>query len=712
MAPCDYDAAQRAGVRGRRRRRYPGGRDRGTAAGLHCEPRTTLWERQRRGRTAVHGRPRADRAGLGRAGDLYVGVEATETELGAGAVGRWVDDVPAVAWSHTSGDLGDGYVFVVDRSAGEIVFGADGTVGRRIPVGRQVHAWYRSGGGAAGNVRAAHYRAQGPGRRGVGDQPGTAGDATGDARRRPAESGQPCTDSGSRRDRSGLRADRGGVEWRRGRALAVSGRAWEGATPGVVRVMVLPTLDSTDPSAVTADALLERQVPTSWTAWDACSPSGSRSGVEPRRLGRAEALPRRATAVVNRAEDVSAVQARLNAALVCTLTPLPSGDSRWGFGRRCGRRPLRRAAGRTRRAVRRERTPRRRRVPGDVGALLADPHQPHTWFCASDGRIFRSGDDAEGWELLATFEARRSSGCRRARRRGLIVASSRVGDTDASRVRCPRTTASRGACSRRPTSTWKTSRRASPTAVRSCSRRRTAACSDRGHRRRRADPYSSTPPPAKPFYAVAVVSSGRRPAGRGRAGAGRRVRLLQAGRSARTHRRAHRGRRPAARAAQPGRRFLLAGAYATGDEAGAGVSRLELLAYQQSSDGWKPVGATWVGGSCRDLACSGERVFAATARAAVSMADTSKPESPWRSAAVDSGLPLREVGRFQPVLTVAAAGGSVLSGCVGGVYESADGRTWSAASKASFTERVSLPRTWLFAPSAHKLTVRYDDARA
>ena len=56
-------------------------------------------------------------------------------------------------------------------------------------------------------------------------------------------------------------------------------------------------------------------------------------------------------------------------------------------------------------------------------------------------------------------------------------------------------------------------------------------------------------------------------------------------------------------------------------------------------------------------------------------------------------------------------GSAVLSGCVGGVYQSADGRTWTAASQASFTERVSLPRTWLFAPSQHQLTVRYDDAR-
>ena len=35
----------------------------------------------------------------------------------------------------------------------------------------------------------------------------------------------------------------------------------------------------------------------------------------------------------------------------------------------------------------------------------------------------------------------------------------------------------------------------------------------------------------------------------------------------------------------------------------------------------------------------------------------------------------------------------------------------STPASSEFTERVSLPRTWLFAPGEHKLTVRYDDAR-
>jgi hypothetical protein len=159
----------------------------------------------------------------------------------------------------------------------------------------------------------------------------------------------------------------------------------------------------------------------------------------------------------------------------------------------------------------------------------------------------------------------------------------------------------------------------------------------------------------------------------------------------------------------PGRRFLLTGAFATGEEPGAGVSRLELLQYQPSPDGWKPVGANWVGGSCRDLAPVGDRIFAATAKAAISIGDSSRDGAPWRPSAVDCGLPLREVGRFQPLFAVAAAGSLLLSGCVGGVYATRDGRTWEHASQREFSERISLPRTWLFAPGEHQLTVRYDD---
>ncbi|MBI4901594.1 MAG: hypothetical protein HY829_14130 [Actinobacteria bacterium] len=427
-----------------------------------------------------------------------------------------------------------------------------------------------------------------------------------------------------------------------------------------------------------------------------------------------------ATAVVNRAEDVGAVQTRLQTALARTLTPLPSAESDgWPFGEALRTstvydvllaEPGVRFVENVHLVV--------DEVPGDVNALLADPHQPRTWFCASDSRVFRSTDDAEGWERLVAFDGEtveRLCACPGVP--GLVVASSRVGDTETSRVRA----------STDHGETWQAL--SSPDFhVEDVASGVTDggpvvfAATDRGLFRI-AVAADAVPDavlvdaaePAKPCYAVAVVSEqgaelqlavaaqelggvyvsfqGGRSGTYAQVGlTGVDIRLLRVQRS-------------------PGRRFLLAGAYATGEEAGPGVSRLELLPYQQSSDGWQAVGTTWVGGSCRDLAWSGERVYAATGRAAVSVADTARLDAPWRAAAVDSGLPLREVGRFQPVLAVAAAGGTILSGGVGGVYASGDGRAWTPASRNTFTERISLPRTWLFAPSRHVLTVRYDDAR-
>lgn len=700
-----------------------------TAVGLHCELRDdslgvgTGLTGQRV--TVAHAPIVLD---SGELGDLYVGVEAADGELGERVPSVRVGTTTYRLWkevAHFGGDLGDGYVFVVDRASGELVFGMDGTAGRPVPVGRSIRAWYRSGGGAAGNVRAGTLtvlKDPVPGLTVTNPAPaagGRDGETLAEALRRAANPAATLDRAVTAGDYERIAVgSTGGVS----RALALSeAELWEGATPGVVRVLLLPTLDTTDPGAVTADALLQRQVPD---VVDRVSrvlsdrrPLGVSSRVGWVGLKRFHV---EATAVVNRAEDVAAVETRLQAALARTLTPLPSGDAPgWGFGEALRAstvydvllaEPGVRFVENVRLVV--------DEVPGDVGALLADLHQPHTWFCSSDARIFRSGDDAAGWELLDTFTGEtveRLSACPGAP--GLVIAASRVGDTETSRIRV---SSDHGESWRVLAETdFHVEDIASGVVDGGPA---VFAATDHGlFRIAVADgavPESvlvDASAPAKPCYAVAVVSepgadlqlavAAQELGGvyvsfqAGRSGTyapvgltGVDVRLLRVQRS-------------------PGRRFLLAGAFATGEEAGAGVSRLELLAYQPSSDGWKPVGATWVGGSCRDLACVGERVYAATARAAVSTADTSKPDAPWRAAAVDSGLPLRDVGRFQAVLAVAAAGGTILSGCVGGVYGSGDGRTWTAVGRDAFTERVSLPRTWLFAPSAHRLTVRYDDAR-
>ena len=161
------------------------------------------------------------------------------------------------------------------------------------------------------------------------------------------------------------------------------------------------------------------------------------------------------------------------------------------------------------------------------------------------------------------------------------------------------------------------------------------------------------------------------------------------------------------------RRYLYAGAYATGEEEGAGVSRVEVLGVQLDAKGWEPAGAKWTGGSCRDIAFIGETVLAATERAGVAVANPRQDGGSWRTPTRDCGLPLRQNGTFQALFTVAANDVNpplALCGGPDGVFRSSDGRTWRLASPATFDDEVSLPPNWLFAPGAHEITVEYDDA--
>ena len=107
-------------------------------------------------------------------------------------------------------------------------------------------------------------------------------------------------------------------------------------------------------------------------------------------------------------------------------------------------------------------------------------------------------------------------------------------------------------------------------------------------------------------------------------------------------------------------------------------------------------------------------MLAATERAGVAVTNPRQQNGIWRTPTRDCGLPLRESGTFQALTSVGADDAQpplALCGGSDGVYRSADGRTWTLASPAEFSDQVSLPPNWLFAPGEHQITVRYDDAR-
>lgn len=715
-----------------------------TAVALHCDlhPGEDLGTGTGQGgqRVRVSSAPIVLDSGDG--ADLLVGVEVLPTERDQRVSVIKHGAVSYRLWTPVQqfgSELGDGYVYIADRAEGMIIFSpygpdlqfGEGLQRAQVPaVGRQIRAWYRSGGGAAGNVNAGTLTvlkdpiaSSGAGNVAVvNPAPATGGrdlERLADALLRGPQQVNSFDRVVTARDYERVAVgSSGGVS----RALAVTSAAlWAGAPPGQVQVLLVPSVDDHEVLTAGPDELTARQSPLVVERVAAALAEQQPIGVTSQ-VGWAglKGFHVEAQAVIHRAEDRETVRSRLDQRLREALTPLPwDGSPGWGFGE-----PLRASTVYdvllAERGVRYVESVRLvvDTVPGDVTALIADPHADRTWFCASDGHVFRSTDDAEGWELVADVEGEKFESLSSARGRpGLVVAAARVGQTEASRIHV---SADYG-------ETWSVPAEFSfhvedVSAAAAGGRTWLFFATDSGlFRLDLAD--GSVPEailveaaqPAKPFYAVEVVSDPQNELQvavaaqelggvylsfqGGRAGTyqplgmqGVDVRLLRVQRT-------------------PGRRFLLTGAFATGDEAGAGVNRLELLPYQVSPAGWRAVGATWVGGSCRDLATIGDRIYAATARSAITASDTGTDGTAWRAAAVDCGLPLREVGRFQPLFSVATAGGRLLAGCIGGVYASSDARTWAHASPAAFAERISLPRTWLFAPGEHHLNVRYDDAR-
>lgn len=690
----------------------------------------------------------------GHPGDLYLGVEASPEELSERTPAIRSGSVTYRLWrevDHFGSEDATGPVFVVDRLQGIVSFSpfshprptdvprnsgrtdATGPAAEVPRAGAQVRAWYRSGGGATGNVRPHLLTALKDPIAGVSvTNPG------------PAAGGRDAEDLSAAllRGRNQVNtfdrvitagdyervavASSGGVS----RAMAVpTAKLWAGGTPGEVRILIVPSVDPASPCP--ADSLFEHQLATTldWVrrAMIQRAPLGVTSLVKWAGLKRFHV---EADAVVHRAEDATAVQARLSDRLSRTLSPVPAGGRPgWAFGE-----ALRTStvydvllAERGVRFVENVRLV-VDEVPGDVTALITDPSNDETWFCASDKRIFRSTDDAAGWELLATCAGEtveRLSTC--IGRTGVVLAASRVVGTETSRVRV----------SRDYGETWELVAEFAfhvedITAGRQGEAEVAFLATDAGMFRLNltdgAIPETITVEAAQPtlgIYAVQVVSA---------VGAELQIAAaaqelggvfvsFQGGRSGTYQQLGLTGvdvRRLVLHQI-PGRRFLFSGAFATGDDPGSGIAQIELLPYQVSADGWRRVGSEWVGGSCRDLTIVGVQIFAATARSGVATTELAG-ERPWRAATVDSGLPLREVGRFQPLVAVQASQNRLLAGCVGGVFATRRGdataRTpsalttlaWTLASSAVFTERIALPSTWLFAPGEHQLSVRYDDA--
>ncbi|MGH2507036.1 MAG: hypothetical protein ACRDHZ_06440, partial [Ktedonobacteraceae bacterium] len=161
------------------------------------------------------------------------------------------------------------------------------------------------------------------------------------------------------------------------------------------------------------------------------------------------------------------------------------------------------------------------------------------------------------------------------------------------------------------------------------------------------------------------------------------------------------------------RSFLWAGAAVIGgNDNGKGCFTWELRGSQDPPEGWQGFGKNWTGGTCRSIAFVGKNVLASSHRAGVLQLDAHTRDATWQTPDVGCGLPLRDPGRFHPILTLAANPQAtlVLSGGIRGVFRSSDeGQTYSSSSSKVFTDKVMLPATWLFISGEHDIAVVSED---
>ena len=633
-------------------------------------------------------------------------------------------------------------VYVADRVAGTITFGppvrdaADGSqrsLGAAPPTGRQIRAWYRRGGGAAGNI------ASGVLTRLVDPLPAftvtNAGPAVGG---RDAESVAEALIRGPAQLFSLQRAVTvGDFELAARRATGGVARAkaitqtevWAHGTPGTVEIVLVP--QPAEGHAVAASALGQLETPDTLERvrldLDRRRPIGTRCEVS---WAHYKTVSVRARLVLHPAADPDDARQRVLHRLGAVINPVDSGpDQRgWPFGQ-----PLRvsdvYAAVLTEPSVRyvEEVSLAVDDVPdSDVSQLVADPFQPHTWLCGARDTVFRSMDDGEGWESAGRFPDETINVVITApQRAGVVVVACRLGTAARSRLRASFDAGESWVVVAAETgfliNDLTVVQRDGQLVLLIATDQGLFECplaAEQSVTQVLVDPASQ----GLGFYAitqlvsdqgdVSVALAAREQRGvfmsdsAGRPGTFRLIGLT--GEDVRVL---------VVRRHGP-RRLLLAGiTVESGSDAGKGVQVLEIQGRELSPSGWQLLGNDWNGGSCRDLTVVGDTMLAASHRMGVLRLDLRAGDAKWQPPSVDSGLPLRDtpsgqVGRFEPVMTVAARAGAevVLAAGARGVRCSADaGTTYRPSSERVFRDRVTLPATWLFCSGEHRIEV--DSAR-
>jgi hypothetical protein len=159
------------------------------------------------------------------------------------------------------------------------------------------------------------------------------------------------------------------------------------------------------------------------------------------------------------------------------------------------------------------------------------------------------------------------------------------------------------------------------------------------------------------------------------------------------------------------RSFLWAGLAAPrAGDVGKGCRAMELLPDDNAVLTWEEMSQGWIGGSCINIGFYESKIFAATYDAGVLVMSHRSAKEQWKAPAVQSGLPLVDrVRTFERVDCMAHSPnqGVLMAGTNSGVFRSRDeGTTYVCCSRKVFTDRISLPSTWVFCSGEHEIEVK------
>lgn len=671
--------------------------------------------------------------------DLFIGVELDAT-LADRPDARVADGRAFERWEVVETFAGvrpDARVCRVDRSSGLVTFApavrqADGGVapmGSVPPARRQVCAWYRVGGGSGGNVASGALTRLEPAVGGVevtnplravgGADPETLEDAL----RRASEVFHEPRRAVTADDFVALARRIGGVA----RAVATTeAEAWVHATPGSVELRLVPAVGTDAPPTAAELREAQQEGLLRRVAQEIADrqPLGVRSSV---RWCRYKPVAIHVTITVAPTEDPTAVRDRVATSLrhAISPTPRPDGTEGWPFGRSLTALTVYDIA-RLEPGIRNVdavgfevlETP-----DGRVGALAADRFQLRTWYAGDATALYRSQNDAVGWERLHLFDGgaitRIVPADDRAGAVAVIVAGA---DGHSSQLHV---SLDCGETLQGPVASFSWTGEDAPQVIQDVAWLPEGGtddlllATDRGlYRLRIGDPPRSwVVDPGAPNRGCWAVAAAPTPDGTvevlvAQQEKGDVWRVLDGGDVFTGQGLGHADVRRLVIERRGLRLFVWAPTFAVGTDEGLGCYRGELRTDVDSVISWVHLGLGWNGGICHDLAFLGERVLAASQFNGVLVRDTVDPDEPWRSPSVeDSQLPLTETRQFQPATSVDASGLVALTGTHRGVFRTTDGAVFELAARRAEPDSVTLPDGWLFVSGEHEVEVRVEQGR-